>query len=104
MPRVAIKAQAFIENLLTDFCFAIGSRIRAPSFIRAPRVKAQPDEVLGCLRFENHRINTRLELAWIPRIQCFLYRLPGDPRRIEFADIKVVAEEISGTAAIWSAR
>src|SRR4051812_40381673 len=102
MPRIAVKVQPLVKNLPAHFCPAVRGRVGAAAFVGAAGVEPKPDKITGSLGFQYDRINTGRERDGGTRRQCFLNRLVRDVRGFEFGDIKMVAQEITGAAAVGS--
>src|SRR6185295_15501069 len=103
MPRIAINIDALVKDLFAELRLATRQREWTTSFFSTPGVKTErkkSQQVGNCLRFENHGICARLENSRVARIERFANRLIGDASRVEFADVKVVAQEVTGTGSV----
>src|ERR1044072_9480650 len=107
MPRIAVNVDALVEDFFPKLRFATRQREWTTSFFSTPRVKTErkeSEQVGNCLRFENHRICARLEHSRIASIERFANRFICDTSSIEFADVEVVAQEVTGTGGVRCSR
>src|ERR1041384_4732800 len=103
MPWITVNINALVEDLFADFCFATRQREWTTSFFSTTRVKTEckeSEQVGNCLRFENHRIRARLENSRIASIERFANRFICNASSVEFADVKVIAQEVTGTRSV----
>src|SRR6185369_2406668 len=99
MPRITVDVYAVIENLLPEFCFAAGSGERAAAFFSTPCVESKsekPQQIRNCLRLENRRIHAGFKHTRIASFKCFADRFVGDARTVEFRNVEMIAEEVTG--------
>src|SRR5262245_42157235 len=93
MPGIAVNIDPFVEDLLADFRLAAGSRKRTPPFFSTARVEGKREwahEIGDRLRFENRRIHTGFEHAWIARVERFANSLIRNTRSVEFRHVEMV--------------
>src|ERR1043165_1263514 len=107
MPGITVNVDAFVEDLFAHFRFATRQREWTASFFSTPCVETErkeSEQVSYCLRFEDHWIRAGIECARIASIECFSNRFICDVSGVEFADVEVVAQEVTGTGSIGCSR
>ena len=98
MPRIAVDVDAFVEDLLADFCLSARRGEWTASFFSTASVEIEseePEQIGDCLRLENRRIDTGFEHARITRVERFANRFVGDARGVEFRNVEMVAQEVA---------
>src|SRR5215813_14220275 len=103
MPRIAVDVNALVENLLSDFALTTECAERAATFFSTPCVETkseEPEQIGDCLGLENHGIDAGIEHPGIARIECFADRFVRNARGVEFGNVEVVAEEVTGTGPV----
>src|SRR4030095_5983657 len=73
------------------------------STTRVELERHEPKQVGDCLRFEYRRIDTRFKHARITRIERFADRLVRDARGVEFRDVEMVSQKVTGAGAVGRA-
>jgi hypothetical protein len=78
--------------------------LRPSSALRAVEAEIEISQEVGDgLRFQNDRVNARLERFRVTARERFADRLAGDPRRVEPADVEMAAREITGAHTVGRA-
>src|ERR1700754_172853 len=107
MPRIAVDIDALVEDFLAQLCLASRRGKWTPAFFRTARVKTErkePEQIRDGLWFEYRRVNAGFEHSRTACIECFTNRFVGDTRSIEFGNVEMITQEVTGAAAVRCAR